>query len=195
MVIEVDQLIDYHLIKYKGFINKEKRFYAEQNADSDFVDINLFSTSSDIPVFNIKRGEGTGLFKPAKYILTDQHGNTARLEMLSYWKTHYQCHYNYKVYDIYAHRGLKCSIFENRKQIAWWDKERISISYADNYFMIANNDVNQELLIAFCLAYDDYHFEPAEYRRHFIRDKIKLSIGNIFFEKRKFDKNWKANKY
>ncbi|WP_286418004.1 hypothetical protein [Myroides odoratimimus] len=50
MVIEVDQLIDYHLIKYKGFINKEKRFYAEQNADSDFVDINLFSTSSDIPV-------------------------------------------------------------------------------------------------------------------------------------------------
>lgn len=188
MVIEIDQHMNSPIATYDIFINKEKRYVAKQHSNVFKTDISLLSVHhSDYKIFTIRRCNGV-LRRPA-FAITDRHGNHAVLEMISYWRTHYRCHYDHKVYDIYAHRGLRCSIFENDKQIAWYDKQKFSWNDEDNYFMLANNNVNHELLIAFCLAYDSYHYPSKGY------DRSRFTLGNIFFEKRKFDKLWKANKY
>lgn len=184
MVIDINQ----HKIsigsKYDIFINKEKKYFGEQKLFKLFAEIHLFSDKTKQQAFVIKKKFA---FVYPTYVLTDQGGKKAVLEMKSYWKTHYQCTYHHKVYDIYPHRGRKCSVFENGKQIAWWDKAAVSWFAGDNYQIIANDDANEQVLIACCLAYDNYTFRSGD------KGLINIDVGNVFLQKRCFDQEWKPN--
>jgi hypothetical protein len=88
-------------------------------------------------------------------------------------------------YDIYQHKDRKYSIFLNDKQVAFFDKAEISSFGADNYTLIADNDVDIELLLGYLLVL------------HIINGSSKQSIyskdiGNVW-EKKPFDSNWIPN--
>lgn len=185
MIININQ----HKIsvgsKYDIFINRVKKYYGEQKIFKLFAEIHLFMEESKEKAFIVKKK--MFLIYPT-YVLTDNQGKEAVLEMKSYWKTHYQCTYNHKVYDIYAHRRRKCSVFENGKQIAWWDKEAVSWFAGDNYTITANDNANAEVLISCCLAYDNYTNKSKD------KGMFNVDIGNMIFQKQAFDKNWEPNK-
>lgn len=184
MIIDINQ----HKISigshYDIFIDGEKKYYGKQKLFKLFAEVNLFAETTNEQAFKVKKK--FFLLYPT-YVLTDSQGKEAILEMKSYWKTHYQCTYQHKVYDIYAHRGRKCSVFINGKQVAWWDKQAVSWFDGDNYQIIADDDINEQVLIACCLAYDNYTYKSQD------KGVFNYDLGNLIFQNRSFDKQWKPN--
>ncbi|MDM1346695.1 hypothetical protein HX017_04590 [Myroides marinus] len=181
MIIDINQ----HKIsigsKYDIYVDREKKYFGDQKIFRLFAEIHLSSEETKQQVFMVKK---KFFFIYPTYVLTDARGRETKLEMKSYWKTHYQCTYNQKVYDIYPHRGRKCSVFENGKQVAWWDKASVSWFNGDNYQITANDDADQQFLIACCLAYDNYTYKSQD------KGLFNYDIGNLIFQNRSFDKTW-----
>ncbi|MGL4582494.1 MAG: hypothetical protein ACRCVU_05880 [Flavobacterium sp.] len=185
MIIDINQQKISIGSKYDIYVNREKKYYGEQKIFKLFAEIHLFSEQTRQQAFKVKK---KFFFIYPTYVLTDSQGKEAVLEMKSYWQTHYQCTYQNRVYDIYPHRGRKCSVFENGKQIAWWDKQAVSWFAGDNYAITANDDANMEVLISCCMAYDNYTYKSKD------KGIFNVDIGNIIFQKKSFDKEWFPNK-
>jgi formate-dependent phosphoribosylglycinamide formyltransferase (GAR transformylase) len=84
---------------------------------------------------------------------------------------------------VIGHRGRKYSIFKNKKQIAFWQQEAITWLSGDNYRILANNDCNFELIIAFCLILDNANGGG--------NNIFTINIGHIGKEIKKFDQKWR----
>jgi uncharacterized protein YxjI len=146
-----------------------------------FAEINLFDMGSDFAVATIKRRFS---FFLAKYDITKKDGNVYQLVTISFWKGHLQCAWANDMYDIYAHRGRKYSVYKNDKQIAWWDKEAVTWFKGDNYKIIADKDCDKLLIISFCLAIDNYASNDKE------KSTVNFNIGRIGPQAMKFDPTW-----
>ena len=78
------------------------------------------------------------------------------------------------------------SIFKNKTQIGWWNKEAVTWFEGDNYSIIANDDVDCDLIISFCLIMDNYASKNHD-------ETVTIDLGNIGFMTKKFDPNWQPN--
>ena len=106
--------------KYQIFTNGNQTHNAAAKLFRLFAEINLYDWGKEEPVMVIKKRFA---FFVASYDITTFDGAVIELRTVSFWKAHYQCQVGADFYDIYRHRGRKCSIYKNDKQVACWDKE------------------------------------------------------------------------
>jgi hypothetical protein len=99
------------------------------------------------------------------------------LRLKKAWKTQYNCQVGRDLYEIYAHRGRKYSVFKNDIQIAWWDSDLV-IVFGSRYKIIADKDSDYELLIAFCIGLEGGGGGSS------------MDVGNIGGQGKIFDPHW-----
>lgn len=106
---------------------------------------------------------------------------------VSVWKAHYRCIYGKDTFDIYSHKGRKHSVYKNGCQVAWWDQEAVTWFEGDNYKIIADDDCDADLIIAFCLILDDSKNNNTD------RSMFKFNMGHIGPQAKEFDMRWHPN--
>jgi len=92
------------------------------------------------------------------------------------------------LYGVFGHRGRKYSIYKNNKQIAWWDKNKVRWFNGDNYQIIADFDVDRELLISFCLILDNDRSQNRS------ENAVTVDYGNIGPQAKKFNPDWRPKR-
>jgi uncharacterized protein YxjI len=167
--------------KYKIFIDGQLSHTASTELFKLFAVVNLFDITGNGHRLAINKRH---LWFKAKYEITRHDNSILAFQTKSFWKNHYQCHDDASRYDIYGHRGRKYSVFSNDKQIAWWNKQKVTWFEGDNYKIIADNNCDYELLIAFCLIIDNYR------SNHNGNNTITVDFGNIWPQARPFDSTW-----
>jgi uncharacterized protein YxjI len=85
-------------------------------------------------------------------------------------------------FEVHHQKGLKLAIFLNNKQVAEISKNVLAFFGGDEYRIIANSDINKELLIGICLAWDLNDFDN--------KNSVMMSFGNIGPVKKKSEANW-----
>jgi uncharacterized protein YxjI len=166
--------------KFQIFIDGNQRHHATYKLLSLLSEISLFEWDSELPKVIINKR--FHLFN-AIYDLSLSDGNVLNFKTISFLKDHFQCISNFDVYDIYANRGRKYSVYKNGNQIAWWTKDLITWLEGDSYKIIADNDCDYNLIISFCLIIDNYKSQRK-------RSLLNINLPKLFFEAKKFDTNW-----
>ncbi|SFP72454.1 Uncharacterized protein YxjI [Pseudarcicella hirudinis] len=167
--------------KYQISVNGQKSYFASTKLFSWLPEINLFKNQENRAIYTINKQ--FAWFKTS-YNLSRYDNNLFKFRTKSIWRLHYYCQVGQDLYDIYGHLGRKYSIYKNDIQIAWWDKEWISLLNGDNYSIIADNDCDVELLISFCLIIDN----STDHNNN--TNTITFDLGNIGSPEKKFDNTW-----
>jgi uncharacterized protein YxjI len=89
-------------------------------------------------------------------------------------------------FEIHHQKGLKLTIFLNSEQVAEISKNTVSYFGGDQYQILANSDINKELLVGICLAWDLNDFDN--------NSSVNIDLGNIGPVKKKADSNWRPKK-
>ena len=169
--------------KYSIYVNGEESYHASTELISLMSKIYLFNNQENsAKVVMNKRWGWLGAKYDIKY-----GSNTLNFRTQSFWKLHYQCQLGEYLYDIYGHKGRKYSVYENDRQIAWWDKEMITWFEGDNYHIVLDDDCEFELVISFCLILDDYSSSNSD------GNTITFDFGNIGGQKKEFNTTWQPN--
>ena len=166
--------------KYQIFIDGQQRYSGAKKLFRWLAEIELSDLMNQQVRLTIKKR--LSLFR-AKFRIIYPMGIEYQFETISYWKLHYRCVFNKDTYEIYGHRGRKYSVYKNGIQIAWWDKELVSWFNGDNYTIIADNDCNYELLIAFCLVIDEFRSDDN-------KSAVNIDVGHIGPLAMQFNPNW-----
>ena len=168
--------------KYHIFINRQPTHLAIQHLLQVRRTVALFAGTLDTRPRWSFRQQWTWF--STRYQLVRWDRNVFEFRTESSWKSHYRCRYGADVYDIYGHRGTKCSVYKNDYQIAWWQHARVTWFAGDNYKIWANEDSDVELLIVFCLILDESASSGEEL------NTITLNLGSIGPQARVFDQTW-----
>ena len=168
--------------QYKIFHDKREEFYAETDMFSNSI-INLYRTNSPIKTFTIIKS--LYLIYP-KYKIEFSNGERLSFQCVNFWRTKFQFQQDENIYELYCHKERKVSVFKNKNQIAYWQKEAISLLAGDYYKIIADEKSPNELIITFCIILDNILSKG-------MGTIFNVDFGIIFKELKKFDKNWKAS--
>lgn len=180
MIIDINQKKFSIGDKYSIFMNEQPSYSASAKLFRWFAEIDIFDRSEGRPRMTIKK---KWAFLNKSYDITRWDNALLEFRTKSFWKRHYQCSLGSDMYDIYSHRGRKCSVYKNDVQIAWWDKEAIVWFEGDNYRITADKDSDYELIIAFCLMMDNAASDHSD-------NAVVIDLGNIGPQARKFDPAW-----
>ncbi len=104
----------------------------------------------------------------------------------SFSKNKYVCKSGVDVYEIYAHLGLKFSIFCNGVQIAGIDQDKWTSFKEDGFRLECNKDVSKELIIAFTILLNHIHNRQVG----FLDGLFTRNVG-VLQEMAPYDLNWK----
>ena len=167
--------------KYQIFIDGQQTHTASKEIFQFLPTINLFDNIGGRAKIKIKKRIS---WFEAKYDLTRWDNNILEFKTTSFWKLSYQCQCDSDMYEVYGHKGRKYSVYKNNIQVAWWDKEAVTWFEGDNYKIIADNDCDVDLVIAFCLIVDNFSSDDHE------GNTVTYDFGNIGFQAKKFDNNW-----
>ncbi len=170
--------------KYTIEIGGELRYTAATKIFRLLTEMHLFKSESDYSVLTIRRHWS---FFKAKYSIELRDGNALSFNTITFWRPHYQCYHGESRYDLFGHKGRKYSIFKNGSQIAWWDKNAVSIMEGDHYTITADDDYLHELIIAFCLIIDDFSSGGK-------KGAVSFDFGNLGFEVQPFNPMWLPKK-
>ncbi len=167
--------------KYDIFIGGGLAYTAASQFFTLFREIRLFRGNSDNFALSITK-YWSALY--IKYGISRDTGETTEFGTVSYIKSHFRCKSGVDMYDIYGNTGRKHSIYKNNVQVAAWQKAAMTFMAGDTYSMLADNDADIELLIAFCLIMDD-----AKSRKG---GMFKFNFGTLpFFTARSYNPNWR----
>jgi len=145
-----------------------------------------------LPVFNLyKKGISDAWLTVSKqwtiflsrYDIKTYAGDVLQFRSTSFWKPCYQCQAGADLYEVFGHMGRKHSVFKNGKQVAWWDKNAVSVFNGNEYSITADFDCNVELIIAFCIIIHDMSGDDGD-------GTVNIDFGNIGPVARKFDDTW-----
>lgn len=168
--------------RYQVFINEKLRYSASSELLSFFPVIHLFGNEGGRPRLTINK---LWSWLGAKYNITLYDNSRLEFRTKTFWKYHYRCQYGPDLFDIYGHRGRKYSVYKHDKQVAWWDKNSVALLKGDHYKVIADDDSDLELIMAFCLVIDNYSYD------HKQGNAVTLDFGNIGLQAKKFNPEWK----
>lgn len=99
------------------------------------------------------------------------------------WKGVFVCQGTEETFQLYRHKGLNFSIFQNGQQIAAFSKNRVKIGKGDCYEILMNDDANMLVVICMVLIIDAAEFENDN-------ASVTYDVGEIGPEDRPFDKSW-----
>jgi len=119
----------------------------------------------------------------SSYDIRMHDGNVSAFLSKSFWKPSYQCRVWADLYEVFGHLGRKYSVYKNGIQVAWWDKNVVSVFNGNEYNVKADFDCNAELIIAFCII---MHYETGDDSDA----TVSIDFGNIGLVARKFDETW-----
>lgn len=183
MIININQRKISFGDKYDIYVNKHLNFSAKGKVFRLLAEIDLTDIHSDVVVYTIKRKFS---WIRAKYELKDELDRVYELKTESVIKGHFSCDFNQDRYELFRHKGRKCSIYKNEEQIGWWDKKAVTWLNGDNYTITTNDDINLPLVIALCIAMDN--FLTAGNKGTFNVDIGKLNSGV-----KPFNELWEPN--
>lgn len=181
MIIDVNQKKIAIGDKYDIYINETLTHQAATQLFRFLSEINLFEIKRNEAKFRIKKK--WSWFKTT-YDIYKSDNQKFEFKTISIWKHHYICQSSSDSYEIFGHRGRKYSVFKNKEQVAWWDKNCVTWFEGDNYRIIADNDSDFELIVSFCLIIDNSSSNSND------GNTVTFDIGNIGPEVVKFDSNW-----
>lgn len=174
MIIKIEQSFLSLREKYKIYVNDSHRFVVK----TSFFHLPM---KPDLSLYDL---EGNKLFKINRvspfffeYDIEFQE-EIISLQPVSDSKFHYSLTFHKSVYEFYGHEGRKFSVFKNEHQVAWLEKDLVG----DYYKIIANNDENKLILVAFVLTYD-IHFHAG--------NDFSIDFGKIGWKMKEFDESWK----
>lgn len=185
MQIDIEQKAISFGDKYTILLDGKEAYYARGAVFTILAKISLSAEKQGTPLLVINKK-----FAPfmAEYTITMADGSILNFTTLSVWGYHYQCVMGNDTYDIYGNRGLKYSIYKNNVQVAYFVAASAVLFFGDSYTLYADDDCNQELLIAFCLIIDNYAYnDNGKYT-------ITINLGKIGIGMKKFDSEWRPNK-
>jgi uncharacterized protein YxjI len=165
--------------KYDVFIDGQASYCAASSLFRILRVIDLYTVDGDMPLLTIKRRLS---FIIRKYDILRK-GDLYPFSVLKFWRRHFRCLVGRDIYDIYGHRSRKFSIYKNDVQVAWWEEASVTWFKGDNYAMLADNEADREILIAFCLIIDDSHSR----KKH---GAVNVHLGYIGPEDRAFNPSW-----
>ncbi len=114
-------------------------------------------------------------------------GHFAPFRTISMWRGHYQCRHNGNIYDVYSHHNRRHSVYRNGSQVAWWEQAAVSWFNGDNYKILADDDCEQDIIIALCLITDD------STSRNVNSNTLTLHVGHIGPEAKEFNPLWEPS--
>ncbi|MGX5817198.1 hypothetical protein ACWKWU_03330 [Chitinophaga lutea] len=167
--------------KYRIFIKGQETHKASTSLFKWNPEIMLTRTGEESHAFTMVRN---WRFFRNSYTIVRPGNSRLVFESKSRWKPHYYCLVGADYYEVFGHRGRKYSVFKNDRQIAWWDKNAVSLGEGDCYTILADNDCDFELLISFCLIIDHIYFDDKD------GNMLSIDLGNIGPQVRKFDETW-----
>jgi len=169
--------------KYKIFIDGQEQYRAARKIFNLLAVVELYPGENDTPLMTIRKR--WGWFR-AKYDIVRADNVVLPFRTVSFWKDYYQCVVGIDTYELYGHRGRKFSIYKNGKQIAWWEQRAVSWFAGDNYKIIADGNVDRQLMICFCLIIDNFLSDMHD------GTTITYKIGKIGPQEKEFDAGWVA---
>jgi hypothetical protein len=104
------------------------------------------------------------------------------IKPVNIFKGHWRLIDNNDIYDFYIHKGHRKSLFKNEKQIASFDKKRLSIFEQNCYTTLADNGVDRSLLIAFSILLDIGEDNDSS--------TFTFDFGSLTSGVKKVDENW-----
>jgi hypothetical protein len=182
MIIDINQKKISIGDKYKIFINEKQTYSAHTKLFKLLSEVNLFEENSSKSKITLKKRWS---WFETKYDMYRNGNAKFEYRTVSFWKIHHKCQVGKDLYEIFGHKGRKYSIFKNKKQIAYWNKNCVTWFDGDNYRIIADNDCDVELIISFCLINDN------KTESNNSKNALTFDLGNSGPEARKFDNNWK----
>ncbi|MDR1729185.1 MAG: hypothetical protein LBR52_00780 [Prevotellaceae bacterium] len=168
--------------KFQIFVNGKQAYTASAKLFRAFSEIDLSELDSNKPKYVIKKR--FSLFK-VKYDIEKWDHSVFKFRTKAIWKSHFYCHAGQDLYEIFEHRGRKCSVYKNDIQIACWDKEAVTLLNGDNYKIIADVDSDYELLISFCLILDNSFSDNNS------GNSITVNLGKIGLQAKNFNPEWR----
>lgn len=146
--------------------------------------VNYFDKNG-IVVFQIKKFIAT---IHQKYGITFANGNYLQMNGKSWIYEFYEIIVPEGLIEVHHQRGVKMAIFKNDEQVAEIKKKRMVFLDGDEYDIHANSDLNKDLLVAICLAWDIGDSSKKD-------DSVAtFEIGKIGPVKRKGAENWMPKK-
>lgn len=151
----------------------------------------LFSFPKKVRVFNKENIEKITLIKALTLIHPEfdiifSGGTQLCLEGKSWIYDYFILRVPEGTFEVHHQKGLKLSIFLNNEQVAEISKNTVAFFGGDKFKIIANSDINKELLIGICLAWDLNDFDD--------KNSVMIDLGNIGPVKKKSEANWKPVK-
>jgi hypothetical protein len=167
--------------KYKIAINSQPFYLAKASIWRLFPKVDIMPLQGDQVYMSIE--QGWGVLKPniTFSIGTSQY----KLETISWWKRRFAIAVGNDRIEIVGHRGRKVSIFQNGRQIAWFNKDAVTFFSGDNYHCTANANAPIEWLIATMLFWD-MHYNRGD------KKAVNIQFGSIL-QSQPFDSTWQAN--
>ena len=172
--------------KYKIFVDGQQTHTASRKLFRWLTEIHLSKIGSNNPKYVIKR---RWALSKLEFDLRNWNNNVFEFRTKNFWKLHFYCRVGHDYYEIFGHRGRKYSIYKNNVQIAYWDKEAVTLYKGDNYKIIADDDSDYELLISFCLIIDNKSSNNGDNNNALFSKTI--DFGNIGPEAKEFNTMWK----
>lgn len=166
--------------KYIVFIDGIEKYTATSKLFKWFSEINFESNDTHLLKYTIKRK--WAWFKFSYDITNDKHV-VFEFMTLSFWKRHYQCIVGNDNYEVFGHKGRKYSIYKNSQMIAHWELNKITWFEGDKYNIIANNNVDVEILSCLCIILDNANSDNK-------RSAMEWNIGWLGPEVKPFDETW-----
>ncbi|MCX6313079.1 MAG: hypothetical protein NT084_15780 [Bacteroidetes bacterium] len=166
--------------KYVISINGQPVYKAKSSIWKLFPKIDLMRLQGDQVFLTME--QGWGFLKPN--VVFNVGGSQFKLETISWWKRRFLLVVGSDRFEIIGHRGRKVSIFQNDRQIAWFDNAAVTFFNGDNYHCTANSTASSEWLIAFILFWD------AHYNRE-QKSAINFKFGSMV-QSQAFDTTWQA---
>jgi hypothetical protein len=90
-------------------------------------------------------------------------------------------------FHLYAHKGVRYSIFQNDDQIATFSRNRLIIGNGRNFDLRVNSDVNLPLIISMVLCQNTEDGDDET------NDTVTYDFGQLGPEDRRFDEAWRPN--
>lgn len=171
--------------KYKVFINHVLTYVVSKQPLQLKPEILVMDTDNNMLKIRIVK---CLQWIKAKYVISFSESQVYSFKTVSYFRSHFQCITKDAVYDIYRHRGRKCSIYKDHDQIAWWQKDLITWLEGDTYRITSNENADIDLLISFCLILDNYTSGNKG------EDVLTINLGYMGLQAKRFNKEWVPNR-
>ena len=167
--------------KYRIYLVGKQKYSASAKLFRIFNELYVYEQGNDRLACHIKRKT---LFR-VTYEITMGNRNVYRFWTKKFWKGHFCCRVGHDLYEVFAHKGRKHSVYKNDTQIAWWDKQAVSWFNGDNYKITADNGSDYELIISFCLIIDSFFSSGGK------KSAVNIDIGRLWLQAKEFDTAWK----